>query len=286
MRIGGQELGAIVVLLALSVLGGCSFPAKITTQDRLEHGLVLILPGIEGASVLNTNIAKGLSDGGVPSAIEVYDWTAGSVVLFPVTLRALDRNRSQAAKIAAKIMAYQDAHPGKPVHLIGHSGGGGVAVLTLEALPPDRKIASAILLAPAIAPDYDLRKALRRTQYGIWNFWSPYDVGFLKAGTTVMGTIDGRHTSAAGATGFVTPWGLDDEDRRLYGALLHQQRYTQKMAEYGHTGGHIGWANRRFVASWLAPIISSQREHAAALEYAADAPGIRVTPKLPADTAR
>jgi len=171
-------------------------------------------------------------------------------------------------------------------HLIGHSGGGGVAVLTLEALPPDRKITSAILLAPAIAPDYDLRKALRRTQYGIWNFWSPYDVGFLKAGTTVMGTIDGRHTSAAGATGFVAPWGLDDEDRRLYGAMLHQQRYTQKMAEYGHTGGHIGWANRRFVASWLAPIITSQSDNTASLEYAADTQRIRVTPKPSGEAAR
>ncbi len=243
-----------VMLLAVS---GCGFPVKYRTPERLTRGYVIVLPGIEGASYLNANIARGLVDGGVPSTIEVYDWTA-SVLLFPMNLRDYYRNQQEARKVARKIVDYQDEHPGRPVHIIGHSGGGGIAVMALEALPVNRQVTGAILLAPAIAPDYDLRRALRKTEYGIWNYYSPYDVGFLRAGTMLMGTIEGRHTSAAGAVGFTVPGVLDPEGRQLYAARLHQQQYTRKMLESGHTGGHTGWAFPKFVAEWLAPLINSQ----------------------------
>jgi len=251
-----QDFLGIMGVLAVPILGGCG-PAKNITPARLDRGYTIILPGIEGSSFLNASVAKGLVDGGWPGAVEVYDWTAGSVLLFPVTLRALERNKHEGRRIAEKICKYQSKYPDRPVHLIGHSGGGGVAVLALEALPPENQITSAILLGPAISPDYDLRRALRRTEHGIWNFYSRHDVGFLKAGTTVMGTIDGRHTSAAGAVGFQMPWGLDEEDRRLYATRLRQQSYSRKMAESGHSGGHTGWAHRRFVAEWLCPIMLS-----------------------------
>ena len=83
-------------------------------------------------------------------------------------LRAIDHNQREAHKIAAKIVAYQDRYPGRPVHLVGYSGGAGVAVLTLEALPPDRRVAEAIS-APTLASDYDLRpaSATRRTASAI-----------------------------------------------------------------------------------------------------------------------
>ncbi|HOB73107.1 MAG TPA: alpha/beta fold hydrolase [Phycisphaerae bacterium] len=249
-RIGGMCL--------ILLLTGCGTVTRIETPQRLQQGYVLVLPGIEGKSYLNTSVAKGLEDGQVPYAIEVYDWTAGSVVLFPITLRDLERNQREARHLASKIMAYQQAYPGRPVHIVGHSGGGGLAILVLEALPPDRQITSAILLAPAIAPDYDLRPALRRTRAGIWNFYSPYDVGFLKAGTLIMGTIDGKHTTAAGQKGFRIPPSLDREGQTLY-SRLHQQAYSSRMASSGHLGNHIGWAHRRFVAEWLAPLINSQR---------------------------
>lgn len=250
-------IGAVGVLIPTVLLPGCS-TANLRTPDRLDKGYVVVLPGIEGKSFLNVNIAKGLDDGGVGSYIKIHDWTAGTLLLFPVTMRAESRNLRQARRVAQMIVEYQDKYPGRPVHLIGHSGGGGLAVLTLEALPPQRKIASAILLAPAIAPTYDLSRALRRTEFGIFNYYSRRDRGFLGAGTTIVGTIDGEHTSAAGAVGFQVPYGLDEEGRELYRTKLHQQRYTPKMAESGHSGGHLGWADRAFVAEWLAPIFCTQ----------------------------
>ncbi|UCD27643.1 MAG: alpha/beta fold hydrolase [Planctomycetota bacterium] len=253
-----RRLILLLALMSAPLVTGCSSLSHLRTSDRYKKGYIIVLPGVEGRGRLNTNIAKGLERGGVPSAIEVYDWTAFRFFSLVINLRAMERNKREAKKIAKKIVSYQDRYPGRPVHLVGHSGGGCIAVLALEALPHYRKIQSAILLAPAITPDYYLGRALKRTQHGIWNYYSRRDVFFLRFGTTIMGTVDGRHTTAAGAVGFALPWGLDKQDRRLYGAKLHQQQYTPQMAKSGHIGTHIGWANRKFVAEWLAPIINSQ----------------------------
>jgi pimeloyl-ACP methyl ester carboxylesterase len=253
-----RSLAAMLICILMSVVfTGCTDPIQYVTQERLQHGYILILPGIEGWSPLNSGIAKGLVEGGCPHAIEIHDWTMAGAVTFPVNLRDYQRNQREAAKIARKLVDYQDRYPRKPIHLVGHSGGGGMAVLALEDLPADRRVETGILLAAALSPDYDLRRALKRTHYGLWNFYSAYDVGFLKAGTVAMGTIDGRHTTAAGAVGFKPPWGMTAEGRELYGRLLHQQSYSSRMSKSGHHGGHAGWASPKFVAQWLAPLILS-----------------------------
>lgn len=221
---------------------------------------MIILPGIEGKSPLNANIARGLAQGGVPSAIEIFDWTFAWGASWLVNLADESRNRHRAAEVAKRIVAYQKQYPGRPVHLIGHSGGGGVAVFALEALPSDRPVTSALLLAPALSPDYDLRRALRRTKCGLWNFYSSQDFGFLKMGTTIFGTIDREHGSAAGAVGFREPSGLGQEGGKLYRTRLHQVRYSDRMARSGNSGGHTGWASRQFVQEWLAPLLYSQME--------------------------
>jgi pimeloyl-ACP methyl ester carboxylesterase len=217
---------------------------------------------VEGRSTFTSGVVRGLIEGRVPSAIEVHDWTVGpAFVSAVVNLRASRHNRREARKIAEKIVHYQKRYPGRPVHLIGHSGGGGIAVYALEALPPGHEVTGVILLGPALSPDYDLRRALRRIQGTMYNFFSPYDVGFLKVGTSIAGTMDGRHTKAAGAIGFAVPWGLSREDRQLYAPpRFCQQRYTPKMADSGHSGTHLGWARRTFVAEWVAPLINRQIE--------------------------
>lgn len=267
-RAGCKLFVEVIAVLATVSAGGCGL-SELRTPARMDKGMVIILPGVEGRSFLNTNIAKGLEEGGVPAAITIHDWSVAPTFLAGVVnLRAQSHNLSEARKVAAKIVAYQDKYPGRPVHVIGHSGGGGVAVYVLEALPAGHEITSAVLLAPALSPDYDLRRALKKTHEGIWNFYSPYDVGLLKVGTSLAGTIDGRMTQAAGAVGFAIPWGLSREERQLYGERLHQQKYTPRMADSGNTGSHFGWAGRSFVAEWLAPLINSQAE--SPTRYAAD----------------
>lgn len=225
-------------------------------EERLRKGYILILPGIEGQSYLNVGIMRGLLDAEEQSAIEIYDWTTGYWPLLPYHLRALKRNRDQARIIAEKIVAYQDRYPGRPVRLVGHSGGGAMALFALEALPADRQVDCALLLAPAISPRYDLTAALSHSDRGIWNFHSSMDVVFLGAGTLLLGNVDGVHASAAGASGFSVPRDLATEGQAIYTSHLHQNRYSRSMAKSLHLGGHTGWTNRRFVANWLAPLLT------------------------------
>ena len=264
---GGRWGFYLGVLLSLVMICGCvGLPRALQSPERYRHGLVLLLPGIEGRSHHTRNIALGLADGGVSSAIEVWDWTTGLPGGFVYNLVDLERNRQEADRLAQHILAYARAHPGSPVHLIGHSGGGGVAVLGLEALPPEHPIEMAVLLAPALSSDYDLSTALTRTRQGICNCYSENDIVLLKWGTTVFGSIDRVHGEAAGAVGFKVPEGLDERGQALHSTLLRQVRWTPQFRKmYGADGSHLGWASRRFSRNYLAPIIQ-QNETWRALE--------------------
>lgn len=223
---------------------GKFWPNSSCGPERLEHGLTLILPGVEGAGFFNVNIAKGLIDGGVKSAVEVYDWTTGWALLGIYHLRAKKRHRREAKVIAERIVNYQQEYPGRPVHLIGYSGGGGVALYAIEALPPGVLVNSAVLLAPAVSSQYDLTAALKHTSSGIVNFYSPFDVVFLGFITGLFGNIDGRHGISSGCSGF-----------RATHSKLSQRKFERSMLRQFHYGGHFGWLNRVFAAEQIAPLV-------------------------------
>ncbi|MGL4549690.1 MAG: serine aminopeptidase domain-containing protein [Gemmataceae bacterium] len=237
-----------------SALAGLAFPLGAwlagprawASADRLGRGLAVVLPGVEGRGPLNGGIAGGLIDGGWPGAVVVHDWTTGRWPLFLYHLRARRRNRRRAAAVASLIARYQDDHPGRPVHVLGHSGGGAIAVWAVEALPPGRNVAGAVLLGPALSPGYPLGPALSRVEGAVWNFWSPLDLLFLAAGTLLFGTADGPHAVSAGWGGFAGE----------YGGRLRQRCYRPAWAGRFHAGGHFGWANRVFVAETLAPLLA------------------------------
>ena len=226
------------------------------SPERAEKGYTIVLPGVEGTSFHNIGIARGLIEAGHPAAIEVRDWTTGHWPFFVYHLMALERNNEQARQIAAQIVEYQDQFPGRPVTLIGHSGGAAMAILTLEALPPNRKVQKVVLLAAAISPDHNLTTALRHAEAGIFNFHSWRDVPHLVVGTLALGTIDRQHQVSAGASGFRIPEGLDDDARELYATRLHQVAYRMEMLKSLNAGGHMGPTNPKFVADWVAPLLA------------------------------
>lgn len=237
----------------------CSDFDEWLSPERAEMGYTIVLPGVEGTSLQNINIARGLVDAGHPAAIEVRDWTTGSRALFVYHLMALERNRKQARAIADQIVAYQDQYPERPVTLIGHSGGAALAVLALEALPPERSVNRAILLAAAISPDHNLSTALAHTELGIVNFHSWGDVPHLVAGTLALGTVDRQHSISAGASGFQTPDHLTAAERHLYATRLVQVPYRLEMLKTFNMGGHLTPTNRKFVAEWVAPYVAEKR---------------------------
>lgn len=236
-------------------------PARFTCRlerARLEQGLVIILPGIEGRSFFNLAILHGLLDTGAPYAMEIVDWTTGNKFLTLYHLRAWRRNRKIAQQLAARIVDYQREYPGRPVWIVGHSGGGGMALLTAAALPDGHRLTGLILLAAAVSPQFDLEPALHKVERGIWSFHSWLDCLFVGIGTTLAGTLDGWHLPSAGMIGF---WRKSTKENRGTpsdaGPVFVQTRYHPRMMKTFHLGGHFGCAHRVFVSEFLGPILNS-----------------------------
>lgn len=275
-----RSLLLLVAIMAVHpLLGGCGLSRRLKETDRFARGVVYILPGIEGRSVWNSDLARGLDRGGVRSAIEVFDWTTGLPGGFLFNLADLERNRRQATRLAERIVDQRRRYPGSAIHLIGHSGGGGVAALVLEALPPGRQIDMAILLGPALSPDYDLSTALRRTRFGVLNLYSQRDAAFLKVGTALFGAIDRDYGPSAGAVGFRVRPGLSADSQALYRDRLRQVRWTPRLEKFGADGSHLGWASERFAREYLAPLILRNENARGANEHVAPgSPSERASP--------
>lgn len=230
---------------------------QLVCEERKQKGLVIVLPGIEGRSAWNESVVTALDEAGYQGALEIVDWTTGSVKRWYRHLVLEERNREQAQQIADKIVAYQRDFPDRPVYLIGHSGGGGIAVLVLESLPADTQIRGAILLAAAVSTTHDMRVALTHTERGIWNYHSGYDLFFMAALTRAVGNIDRVRGRAAGGFGFREPQNAASETRALYQSKLHERPYESRMARLGHWGSHFGWVASGFVQSELFPIVAT-----------------------------
>ncbi len=211
---GRLERGLSLALMLAVTLAGCATSTKekvdrdahFVNPDRMNKGIVIILPGIEGEDSANRDVRKGLDDAGVSYGLAIYRWgfpVPGLGLL--VNQTDVAGNRRAAVELAKGIVRYQTRHPGCPVFLVGHSAGGGVAVFTLEALAdlPDAKpVRGAILLSSSISADYPLGKALTMTQCGIVNGYNPQDTVMLGTGTAMFGNVDGQHGDSAGRTSF------------------------------------------------------------------------------------
>ena len=238
-----------MMLAALTACGGCS--AEWTTEGRFDRGLVVVLPGVEGVSALNLDICYGLAAGGLDWAIELRDWSG---LLGPLGNQGdRKRNRKVAAEISEYVVAYQDEHPGRPVVLIGHSGGTAIAVWIAEAMPEGRQVDGVILLASSLSQGYNLIPALEKSSRGIVNFYSQRD-GVLAGLSSSPGppTMDGQHALAAGKFGFewTGPGGTSWAYQRLYQII-----WDKRMERLGHLGGHAGYTDRRFGRKVLAPLV-------------------------------
>jgi len=220
--------------------------ADLQTPQRYAQGLTIVLPGIQGRSNFEYCTARGLVDDGAPYAVEFFDWTTGLWPLCVLHLWKLKSNRRMAQKLADRICRYLKEHPGKPVHLIGHSAGAGIALMTLQALPAGRQVTSVTLLAAAVSPWMPVGKLLSKTTDGIRNFYSPLDLLFLGFFCSTLGTVDRKWTVAAGCCGFQ---GVEDP-------RLRQIRYSPRMLLSFNAGGHFGCLNRLFIAEYVAPALS------------------------------
>lgn len=272
----------------VSTVGGCTFfthrifghRQPYVTATRLQRGLIIVLPGIEGRSSLNQAICDGLNDGGVNQAIELYDWTSSLGML--ANLRASSRNHGQARDLALRIVRYQTAYRDRPVVLVAQSGGAAIAAWTAEALPRGAKVDGIIMIAPSLSPDYDLALALSNSRRGIVTFHSSKDWLLLGVGTTIVGTMDGEHTQSAGRVGFVEP--EDGGHTKAYRKLF-QVAWQKQMSDKGFTGSHLSSGAREFVSTFLAPLVKRETWSEEAVDRIVKEEVEEPTPVAPAPSA-
>lgn len=205
-------------------------------------GLMVVLPGVGNTSFhLNGFVTR--AERRLPGFdIVVRPW--GVPLLTLHNLRAHARNLQVAAAIAADIARWRREHPKAPIYLVGYSGGGGIAVLTVAALPTDATIDRLLLVAPAISPGYPVATALLpKVDEFIVNYASERDlqVGW---GTRTFGTIDRIASDGAGAIGFSSA-----HERLL------QWHWSQADRALGHRGNHIAYLGRRWQQAYLLPAL-------------------------------
>ncbi len=240
-------MGLLVLTACLAGCGGQPY----VSPERLDEGLVIVLPGIEGRGLLNEAICRGLDRSTPGYAIELDDWTSSLGPLF--NLRAERRNRNRAEEIADRIVRYRMQRPGRPVYLVGHSGGAGMAVWIAESLPGDHKVTGLVLLQASLSPRYHLGRALEKTDQGIVSFFSSGDWVLLGLGTQIYGTMDGKHTSSAGRVGFRYP--VAGRKPPQYDKL-YQIAWREEMSQAGHWGGHLSVATSDFVDRYVGPLMA------------------------------
>jgi hypothetical protein len=224
-------------------------PAPALDQAR---GLVLVADGVGGLDLCGTSLRHMATRGGRPYAVELVQWGHGFGRWYR-DLTATHNHRAQAIRLADRICAARADHPRLPIHVVGKSGGTGIVTWALERLDP-RSVDTAVLIAPALPPRYDLSPALRAVRGQMTVFWSPLDAVILGAGTWLFRTIDRRRAPSAGMIGFRRPEhpALPAEYDRL-----RQIRWRPAMARTGYLGGHVGPDLPTFVARYVIPLWES-----------------------------
>lgn len=250
-------LCALGVLLILVAPGLAVPPAGFTPKT----GVVFIVEGIGGGDILGCVSQVAFHAAGVPHEIRNFTWTHGRGKLF----KDLQDHRyllKKAKMLSEEIERYRVENPGRPVYVVGKSGGAGLTLAAAELVPPE-SIERIVLLSAAVAPNYDLRRALRATCKQIVSFHSSGDYIVLGWGTSQFGTIDRYYGPAAGLVGFEIPEYLSDEDRKLYSRLV-QIPWKPEMIVLGNLGNHLGTSMPGFltkkVVPWLMPKSDQERQ--------------------------
>jgi pimeloyl-ACP methyl ester carboxylesterase len=241
-------------LIAL-VLLGCAGPSYVT-PERMDKGLVVILPGIEGPGPSSTFLRKGLAEGGLPYALEVYDWRAGRIGAEYAFDEPAARRR--AREVAQRIARYRADYPGRPAFVVGHSGGGAIAVFAAEAMPAGAPLDGIVILEGALGPEYDLTCAVEASRGRLLNCHAWNDI-FLRSLTTIGQNFDGTRGKTAGQDGFSLPQDASKERAAAF-AKVRQIAWDASMLEDGNWGGHFGVAASPWIASTIAPVISGWAE--------------------------
>jgi pimeloyl-ACP methyl ester carboxylesterase len=251
-----KQLIICLTTLSTVIFCGCENNSAFMTPERLDAGLVVILPGIEGESGANQNVRDGLNNAGLDHSLQIWHW-GRPVPGVGIFLNQIDflGNYIAGARVAERIVKYQNEHPDRPVHIIGHSGGGGIAVFAADAMPEGREVTGVILLSASISSNYNITKALKHCTNGIVNFYNRNDGALLGLATTVLGNVGGARGPSAGLLGFTLPKEDASDEKKLAYQKLYQVPMTGSMV--GGSTPHFAATRPSFVSSYVSPWVAS-----------------------------
>jgi hypothetical protein len=216
------------------------------------QGVVLVADGVGGLELCGTGLRYVMGAMGLHCSVRIVSWGHG-LGRWHADLTNAGNHDLRAREIAEEVQRYRAQSPGSPVFLVGKSGGTGLVVKALEQLEVGA-VEAAVLLSPALSPDYPMVRALRGVRREMVVFWSPLDVIVLGLGTRVFGTIDRVKSVSAGMVGFRIPAALDEAGRDSY-AKLRQVRWSPSMASTGYFGGHVGPDSPAFLRKYVVPLL-------------------------------
>ena len=221
--------------------------AGITPNVRIQRrssqtGRVFILPGIMNVKFHLAWFKRMIRRAYPFYEVEVRRW--GTPFGPIANLKAYERNRRTAEELAREIGKYRETHPEAMIHLVGYSGGGGLAVMVVEALEALASIHRLILVAAAVSPEYPLaEKVLPKVREFAVNYASRYDLQ-IRQGTTFFGNMDGAKQPGAGAVGFSSQH-----------PKLIQVHWRKEMLRYLHLGNHWGYLSPFWQRRYLLPTL-------------------------------
>jgi pimeloyl-ACP methyl ester carboxylesterase len=253
-------------VLAVGLLGATSQGAS--TSDN-PPGIVFVVDGVGGLDCLGAFARSAFRSAGLPHEVRTFFWTHGRGHML-ADLTDTPHMRARAVELATEIWRLKQEDPQRPIFIIGHSGGAGVALAAAECLPP-ATLERMVLLSAAVSPGYDLRPALLATRGEIVSFNSYLDRFWLSWGTSHFGTMDRVYGPAAGLTGFVVPRGIDPAGQCLYQRLV-QISWEPKMLLDHYTGLHISTTMPGFLGRHVAPWLQAVRPSSTVGSPATSAP--------------
>lgn len=224
--------------------------------ERGDREVVMLLDGVGGFQFIPLLVRKVLRDGEMPVSSTWFRWQMPVPGLMLVDLMWRSRNQRRAELLARKLEALRRSAPDSRLHVIAYSGGTGLAAFALELLQGRVPIETLLLFGPALSPGYNLAPMMHSVRRA-YVMTSRRDTWLLGAGTRIFGTMDRRRVRSAGMVGFVVPDNLSAEERQAY-SRIQVIEWSESFREYGHSGGHTGWAQVPFLQRHLRALLDGR----------------------------
>src|SRR5262249_44124283 len=160
-------------LFPLALLSGCAGlrptvaerPAEVVVPPPGARGVLFCADGAGDSVGVTRAFQQGFARQGIPLHVERVRWSHGRGRILADQVDSCNVE-VEGRRLAARVGAWRASCPGSPVYLVGHSAGCAVVLSAAESLPPG-SVDTAVLLAPAVSADYDLRPTLACARRGV-----------------------------------------------------------------------------------------------------------------------